>query len=249
MALFEVLDPHGAAVAPPGPWQARPAPAASFSVGTASATVWRANLPADPELARSELMLAEAGLRLQEDAVAAAPARIEALVRGAASFGAAPLAAPERELLGVLGSASGNRGGAASFGLRETTSELWETAETRFRAFAAQAQDAITKLAVVETRVEGRLIARTSVNWTGDLRSLLSTPLAAEQAALHQRTLTLATRSRMATLRTFGTVLRGAAIVATMASSPVGAITALPAAWSFVEQLLSDMRSPAEAAP
>jgi hypothetical protein len=36
--------------------------------------------------------------------------------------------------------------------------------------------------------------------------------------------------------------MRGATIVALMVSSPVGAVTALPAAWRFVDDLLREAR-------
>jgi hypothetical protein len=81
------------------------------------------------------------------------------------------------------------------------------------------------------------------VSWTGDVRSLIAAGLAPDQDALHRRSLALAMRSRAALLRTFAVVMRGATIVALMASSPLGAARALPAAWRFVDDLLREERA------
>jgi hypothetical protein len=254
MASFELIDPSGAAP-PPGPWATRQ-PAAqghSFGLGSvdpaaeAAAPVWRVDLPVNPALALADLAAAEAALARHEAVIATAPARIGALAAagGAASFSTRGLPAPERQLLALVGELRGEAPAppvASAFSTGEPERLTWAEAEARFRAFAAQVQDAVANFAVVETLVEGGLVARTSVSWTGDLRSLLHATLPARHEGLHRRSLRLALRSRAALLRTFGTVMRGAAIVAVMASSPAGAITALPAAWRFVDQLLEDTR-------
>jgi hypothetical protein len=246
MATFEVIEPVVGAPAPPGPWTTRPAPPVSFSASGApesGSPVWRVSLPADPQAAREALSDAGRGLRAQEAALATAQSRIRQVASGGASFAAGRTPAPELELMGLVGEVRAAEGGASSFGIRETVSAGWGEAEEKFRAFAAQVHETLTNYAVVETQVELVLIGRTSVGWTGDVRSLLVADLSAEQADLHRRTLALALASRTAMLRTFTTVLRGAAIVATMISSPVGAVAALPAAWKFVDQLLTDIRS------
>jgi hypothetical protein len=239
MALFELIDPAGGP-APPGPWEARPAPAASFGADEAGqAPVWRVSLPADPAAAWAELADAEAGLRAQEAAVAAAPQRLRTLVAqgAAASFGAAP--APEGRLLALVGELRGD--GAASFGAADGQGDLARIQE-RFRTFVGQVQDAAGSFAVVETRLAERLVARSSVGWTGDIRSLLGAGLSAHEGAVHRRSVALALRSRAALLRTFAAVVRGATIVALMVSSPAGAVAALPAAWRFVDDLLREER-------
>ncbi|NTU81364.1 MAG: hypothetical protein HGA45_18630, partial [Chloroflexales bacterium] len=162
------------------------------------------------------------------------------------SFSTLGLPAPERQLLALVGELRGEPGGplgASAFGAGEPERPSWADAEERFRAFVAQVQDAVANFAVVETLVEGSLVARTSVSWTGDMRSLLRPALPTRHEGLHRRSLGLALRSRAALLKTFGTVMRGAALVAVMASSPVGAVTALPAAWKFVDQLLDETRA------
>lgn len=244
MARFEVIDPNDGP-APPGPWETRPAPAASFSSGEspeASAPVWRISLPADPAAAEAELRAAEAALARQEAAVAGAPRRLRSMAArgGAASFSTGG-ATPEARVM-LLMTEPAERG-AVSFGVGGDEGGEVAEAQDRFKAFVQQVQDAVGNYAVVETRLERTLIARTSVSWTGDLRSLLAPGIPAEQEALHRRSLQLAMRSRASLLRTFAVVMRGAAIVALMASSPLGAARALPAAWRFVDDLLREERA------
>lgn len=261
MAVFELVASAGAP-APPGPWQVRqpPAEARSFGLGSAAtpvdAPLWRVDLPVDLAAARAAFAVAETDLSLQEAVIAAAPARIGALAAsgGAVSFSTRGMPAPERQLLALVSElrgeagafSAGQAGGPASagaFSAGQADRPTWAEAEARFRAFVAQVQDAVTNYAVVETLVEGRLICRSSVSWTGDIRSLLQVRLTARHEQLHRRSLALALRSRAALLTTFGAVMRGGAIVAMMASSPAGAVTALPAAWKFVDQLLDDLRA------
>jgi hypothetical protein len=243
VATFTLLDPTPGATAPPGPWAARPAPAASFSAGAgpeAGAPVWSAQLPEDAAEARAELAAAASGLERQERALDEAIARMARSARGGASFAAAQ-PAPERELQLVLEELRRPRG-AASFSAGGEPPR-WEQAQAQFRAFSAQVTETLRGYAVVETRVSVALVGRTSVGWTGNMRSLVVANISPDQDDLHRRTLGLALRSRVALLRTFVTVTRGAAIVATAISSPAGPLLALPAAWSFVSQLLDDMRA------
>lgn len=248
MATFQLIDLAGAPP-PAGPWQARPAEAASFGAGAADddGPLWLVDLPASRPAALAALAAAEADLRRHAAAIEGAPARIGALAAtaGAASFAAGRLPAPERQLLAMLDELGGPAGApAAAFSTRSAEPPAWAEAAERFQAFAAQVQRAVATYAVVETRVDGLLVARSSVGWTGDLRSLLGATALTGQAGLHRRSLALALGSRAALLKTFGTVMRGAAIVALMAGSPAGAVMALPAAWKFVEQLLSELREP-----
>lgn len=241
MATFTLLDPTPGAQAPPGPWGARPAPAPSFSTEAgpeANAPIWSAQLSGDLAAARAELDAADLTLRRQEQALDLATERMGRAARGGASF-AAGLPAPERELLLVLEDMRQPRG--ASFSTSAAALHL-EQAQAQFRAFAAQVRATLGNYAVVETRVAAALVARSSVSWTGSMRSLLLAGISADQHELHRRTLALALRSRAALLRTFATVTRGAAIVATAISSPAGPLLALPAAWRFVSQLLEDLR-------
>lgn len=255
MALFELVDTTGGPP-PPGPWRVTQAPSSELAFGAApvapTSPVWRADLPGERLAALAALATAEADLRRQDAAIDAAPGRMVSVAAPATlSYGgrAQPVAEPRASDQWLRLTVEQLRGGsiapteASSYGLRDDLAAVWEEAEARFLAFAAQARDAMTNLAVVETRVAGALVARTSVGWTGDCRSVLGGAPFYPDAPLHRRTLALAIGSRTALLKMFGTVMRGAAIVAALTSSPVGAALALPAAWRFVEQVRDELRT------
>jgi hypothetical protein len=245
--VFALIDAIPGAPAPPGPWTVRPAPV-SFRAGEADAPgqIWRADLLADPLAARVALGAAREQLRAHEAALATAEERLSRAVYTGVSFStSAEQRGPERALQGMvqeLRSEAAAPPGGASFTIRETAPPAWIAAEAQLRAFVAQAQETIAAYALVETRVAQALIGRTRVHWGGDVRSHLAANVSVVQAELHRRTLTLALRSRAALLRVFGIVLRGARIVAQMISSPVGTVTALPAAWNFVQEVLREAR-------
>lgn len=246
MPIFEVLEPTQGVSPPPGPWASRPAPAAAFSTGgdpEAGAAIWRANLPADPLEARVALGAAAASLRAQEQALDQAARRMGRAARGGASFSSAGAPSPEQEMLAVLYDARPEDEGA-SFGIGDSIKGAMEEAQEQFQTFVNQVFDTVANFAVVETRVGGVLIGRTSVGWGGDTRTLMAAGVTADQALLHRRTLALALRSRAALLRSLAVITRGAGIVATAVSSPAGPLLALPAAWKFVDQLIKETKAP-----
>ncbi len=246
MASFEIIGPGAGTPAPPGPWITRPAQPVAFSADTAPEAgppIWRVSLPTDPQAAWAALSDASRGLRAQAVAIESAQARIMRVAGGGDSFAVGRTPAPELALLGLVDELRAAEYDTGSFGIRETVRSGWEDAEEKFRAFAAQVHAVLTNYAVVETHVGLVLIGRTRVGWTGDVHSLLASELNPVQADMHRRALALAIESRTVLLHTFTTVLRGAVIVATMISSPVGAVAALPAAWKFIDQLLTETRS------
>jgi hypothetical protein len=239
----------------PGPWSSQPPPppvpeGLSFStlggeeLAPIEVPTWRANLPVDLNEAAAQIALGEASVRASQRALANAPARLDAALRrrpSGFSFSTNERR-PEDQLFGMLGALE-EEPDAVNFGIGEDIKAGWEKANAQFRSFAAQAREAITNLAVVETRSGNLLIGRTSVNWSGDMRTLWPIALEPGQAALHQRTLNLALESRLAMLRTFILVLRGAGLVAQAVSSPIGTVTAIPAAWKFISEILNESKS------
>lgn len=206
--------------------------------------IWRAQLLADPLAARVELGVAREQLQRHEQALDSAELRLGQAAFGGASFTMVAQREPERALQEIIGAmrTPPPSAGAASYSLREEAPSAWMQAEARFRALVAQARETISAFALVETRLGELLVGRTRVNWGGDTRSVLGASVTQVQASIHRRTLALAIRSRTALLRMLGIVLRGARIVAQAISSPLGAITALPAAWKFVDELLREGR-------
>jgi hypothetical protein len=256
MSIFEMVSPTNLGTPPvPGPWASQPPPSPmpeglSFSTlggGEEMAPIevptWRANLPADLNEAAVQIALGEASVRASQRALANAPTRLDAALKrrpNGFSFSTNERR-PEDQLFGMLGALE-EEPNAVNFGIGEDVKAGWEKANAQFRSFAAQAREAITNLAVVETRSGNLLIGRTSVNWSGDMRTLWPIALEPAQTALHQRTLTLALESRLAMVRTFILVLRGAGLVAQAVSSPIGTVTAIPAAWKFISEILNEVK-------
>lgn len=238
-AVFTVIEPLPAAIAPPGPWQAQ-AVGSSFSLAEQPDVIWQARLPDDPAAAQAALRAALAQLGAHEAALATVEQRLQRVASGAISFSTA-LPPAEQALLNGLWAAQPE---GASFGLSDALQAQWQAAQEQIAALSAQAREALGGYATVETVQGGRLIGRTRINWHGDARSLLRAGIDATQAALHHQTLALALRSRAGLLRLVGLIGRGAAIVATMVASPAGAVMALPAVWQFVQEVLAEVHQP-----
>lgn len=249
-------------VSPSGPTQGKPLPADGVAFGTtgvatAEAPVWRANLPADLHQAAERLDKAEEGLEASQQALTVATDRIDALVErrstglafdtpvagalAAETFAAgAGLAEPERELLGLLQEAKTGRP-PVSFAAGEEVSGGLRQAAQQFQGFMERVRQVVAHYAWVETHVEGELLGRTTVGWTGDMRTAWQEGLDPAQMALHQRTLTLALASRETLIQTLVVVTSGAARLSMLLSTPVGAILALPAAWKFINQVRAEI--------
>jgi hypothetical protein len=98
----------------------------------------------------------------------------------------------------------------------------------------------------VETRGQGRLWARTEVDWTGDADTFWSSPIVPAQVELHRQTLTLALESRQALLHTVALVSRSAARLAKLPillSTPWGALLAPAAAWKFIQDVRAELEA------
>jgi hypothetical protein len=124
-----------------------------------------------------------------------------------------------------------------SFDLRAALSSGWEQAREQFETLLNRLTRSAGYYAWVETRVDQQLQGLTTVDWTGQLNTVWRSPLAPEQAALHQHTLGLALRSRSLMIRTLGTAVQAAFLIAT----PGGQILALPVIWKFINQWLAEI--------
>jgi hypothetical protein len=244
--LFELHDAAAAAATPDifGLWATVAAPVAFGVGGVAEGPLWRANLAPDQRAAQAQIGGGEALLASSDLALAEAAGRLEALARGQAaqSFGGTTLPQPEAELMEALNELG--MGGATSFGLGERLAAGWEEAAQRFQGFAGQVRDSVATIARVETCRQGQdqPFGRTVVGWTGDTRTVWMAGVDLVQAELHHRTVTLALRSRATLLRTLAVAARGAITLSTLLATPGGALLALPAAWRFINQVMSEAR-------
>ena len=211
--------------------------------------VWRFDLPADQQAAATRLDQAERQLQASQAILESTPQRAAALVgrlqaesRAEVSFRAAyqPLAQPEAELAGML-STLRPAPLPASFSLEQPAAGAWDEARDRFRQDTARLLRLVSQLAWVETYLQGRLLARTALGWTGGLETLWGQGARQDQASLHARSLALALASRNTLVRMLFLTVRSAAKISALLAVPGGALLALPAAWKFVRQTLDEI--------
>jgi hypothetical protein len=254
-AVFEIFEPaqDEAALDVLRLWTTVPlgeaASVAFDAKGAAGADMprWRANFPADPGEAFVELAGGEARLEAWRKALPLAADRLDTFVATRAGGPAfvpsatkEPAARPEAELSALLAELQGGAP-TVEFGLGEKFFGGWQQAAQQFQAFLKQLLRSVAHYAWVETSVQGRLLGRTTVGWTGAVQTVWREGLAAEKAAVHQRTLALALASRATVLRVLVVTLQGAVKLSVLLSTPGGVILALPAAWRFINQIVDEL--------
>ena len=239
-----------------GNWQVAPtypSVEVAFDLGESTpeeSSLWRLDLPSDPEQAGVQLGAAEAQVSATQAALGDIPGRIDALVAqlrvpgdDGVSFdtaGAAVLPEAESELLRWLDSTDPVQ---VSFGIGAVTSSAVKETGAQFLQGTDQLLRLLVHFAWVETQIEGDLLARTVVNWTGDTDTTWGLDLTPEQFDLHQRSLRLALASRTTPLRIFIIVTQSAAKISALVATPGGALLALPAAWKFVNKVLAEVKN------
>jgi hypothetical protein len=255
-AIFELTLPDEEPVGLIGPWKAEAAPV-SFSVGEeagSDAPTWKVSLPSDQIEADQALSEAEARIAQAEAALEKIPARLDEITasgpRGTGvSFAVASYGfeeqSPEAEMFGLLEQARQLEQGpaVAAYALGDVTFAAWEQARVQFETFVGQLQREVMHFAWVETNVEGRLLARTTVGWSGDSETVWLEGLGAGQVVLHQRSLQVTVKTRALRMRMFSTVTGGAAKLSVLLTTPAGALLALPAAWKYVTEILELLKT------
>jgi hypothetical protein len=219
----------------------------AFDTGSGSeAPLWHVNLPADTREAARQIAAGEASLEAARRSLNAASCRLDTFVRSQSSglsFGVARAelsqARPEAQLLKALTEIREGRG-AISFSLEEDRATWWTQSAPRIEAFVRRALQFIMHYAWVESEMEGRLLGRTAVSWTGDMDTAWQEDVHPDQAALHQRAVALALASRNTLIRTVIVAVRGAAGLSMAMATPGGAILALPAVWDFINRVTAE---------
>ena len=211
--------------------------------------VWQIDLPGGAQEAAAQLEQVGSQLSASQLALQDASSRLDEFIRRyqvgemtQVSFAATALPAPESELRDWL---EQTRPEALEFGVKAQAPSQLE-----MQRLSAQVQAALEKLlqqalhfAWVETRVEGRWLARSVVSWGGDADTVWGVMIQPEDANLHQHNLRLAILSRGTLLRLVMVVTTGALKIALLLTTPGGAVLALPAAWKFVHRILSEIES------
>jgi hypothetical protein len=211
--------------------------------------VWRADYPSDPELIEKHLEEAHRALEAADAALLMAPGRLDAYVaqgQAGVAFAApgldVPPSEPEDELTLLLGEIRGD-GMMVSFDPSKPDSGKWDLAYQAFQEFTDRLKQMVGHLAQVETCVEGRLVGRTSVSWTGDVDTMVLDWLDVDQVRLHQQTLDLALASRRTMLRTSSLAITSAIKLSVLLATPGGLVLALPVVLRFIRLLRKELKS------
>jgi hypothetical protein len=219
-----------------GVWEVSPGDAVAF--GASAEPTWRVQLPGSPDEAR--LLLAQKGqmLRRGESDLAEAERRLGrvAAVVGGLSYGVE--GEPEAELLRAVQALDA----PLSFGPDWREGAERRDVFQRWRAFLSQVQAVISHYAHVETEMAGALVARTTVGWTGDFETRWGPGATVPAMALHREAVHLALGSRIALVRLLVVVGTGAAKLALRLTVPGAQLLVLPAAWTFVRDVLRELR-------
>lgn len=220
--------------------------------------VWTVDLPGDAASADARLDRAEAWLTAEGAALDAASARLDSAVEQAQrpvrhAFDLGADVTPEIELADAV---RRPRSGRTAFALGEDAGPDEtvgvEQASALYRAIRARLDgllDVARNAAVVETRLDARLIAVSTLGWMGGARTFTARGLEDDALERHTRTVELVARIRRRRLSFVVFVVTGAARIA--AATSAGQVTALPAIYRFIQRVIAgfdDLRA-AEAAP
>jgi hypothetical protein len=124
----------------------------------------------------------------------------------------------------------------------------WSAARQEAVAAIARLHDGINARGIVETRAAGTLIARTYLDVLGAERTVWRPDCTADQAALHQRTVSLCVASRIALVSMLAAAVRGATRIAAAVTLPGGPVLLVPAVLRFIAAAARDTAAHSEPA-
>ncbi len=215
---------------------------------------YRVRLPGDLQSAHLELQNKQASLVQLNASLDRVPLRLDDLVErsqdrsrpnSGLSFDVKPIEQEmglEGELLGNISRVDSSAGKGLSFGIEEAAGEVWQAAEAQISGLMQQLDRDVLHFAWVETSISNQLVARSLLNWKGDLQTIWMEDLSPDQASLHSAALLSAVRTRHLRLRLLATVASGSIKIASLMVTPGGALLALPAVYQYVIKILAQAR-------
>ena len=130
-----------------------------------------------------------------------------------------------------------------SFGLVSADTTKLEAVESQFKLAMERVWRMVSHFAYVETAVDGALTGRTMLGWSGNLNTLWEKNVDPDRMDLHQRNLQVAVASRHSLLRVVTVTVQSAVKISALITTPAGAVMALPVAWKFINQLLTEVKT------
>lgn len=259
------LDELGAETPGWGPWQSTLGSSqadADAEQPDATPLRWQIDLPAEPELAERTIRQELASSADRSAKAETALPRLLTLLRTqqsspggessvsfalgprvlapATASGSVALAPPERELWASL--QHDGASAALSFGAGLKAAE--GASETELQRTLIAPLQRILRYAMVETRVEERLLGVTSVTLTGDFASCLAGDATRQERGLHQRSVGLVLQSRRAWVESLVLAARCALVLANATAHPLGLARLVILAGKYVRSVVAEAKSP-----
>lgn len=116
----------------------------------------------------------------------------------------------------------------------------WQALYQRLATLLDSVNRQILHYAWVDTTLDGQLVARSIVNWGGDLVTCWRPGLQQETITAHCRSFELAMASRLANLRAILTVSQIAGKITLALTTPLGPLQAMSLAWQFLSSVISE---------
>lgn len=212
-----------------GPWQARP-DAVSFSTpgGAPTPLVFRVDLPGG-EATGEALSRMEGWVAQTHAGLDGVPRRVEAALErahGAVAFDVTGLTPADAWLTGQLAT------GAVDYGMGE-----------KVKRALRGILDVATRLAWIETRIEGEFLARTRIGLSGDIDLVTRPLITPADLNTHCRAVAASRESKDAWLRILTLVTNVARQLAKFATNPAAAVAALPRAWAYIKRIIAEVRA------
>lgn len=238
--LLDAEDPLGIWEVVPAAETEATAYAASDAVAEAQGVRWLIDLPSVARQARSQLSEGLAATRARQAQLDLVEQRLSQLggpQPSAFAFG------PETELMATVAAL---QRGPAAYAAGERSAVAYGLISDKAQQLLLQFRRLVQYYARIETRVGGRLLALTTVDWSGDYHTTWQDDVPASELALHLDAVRLALASRQALIRLVSVVTSGALSLATKASVPGGQVLLLPAVYKYVRDVFEELGRYAE---
>jgi hypothetical protein len=230
----------------PGLWQDIPSASLSFSEPAESKqeTGCLISLPEDPFEAEASVSRLETDLQTKFHALSRGGEFLRHLsAKEELSFGFSfdsDTDSPEIRLQQHI--AWLKKGGKDSVSFGWGFSDNYSESLSEFETFIRKISEFLKPTLCIETRVQENLFACTRAEIDGDLKTLWYLT-DGDFISLHQRNVSFTLNSRTALFQLLAQIIAGAAALAVRFSLPGGAITALPAAWRYIQDITAQAAS------
>ena len=276
MAVFELGGALASAIPElaVGPWTRAaelPAFTAAGATPSAPASLWRVELAGDPAAALAALAGGERSVARSHAALDDVPRRLEAAVQRAAEL----TASADRRHPPAYGLAGWDERGGRPLPARTAEARLiaalvgepvapprdtwiaWSGAPgaeapaddpERLAQLLERIVDLARGRARIETRLDGALVAHSLTTLSGATELWVAPRLSIAGARLHARSVSIAARTRHAWARILTLIVRGTSRLLAL-GLPTAGLAALPLVWSFVRDVLREIRGWTPAPP